>query len=175
MYIGAQSPTHLDSFLLGFSWATKSNDNDVDLFNRIDFGNWVAEKFNYLESTSGWANMIEDQCDDGKEALWLFFELLDEYRGTEHEIIHTLDYSSKYNVPDINFYFRLHRENGLLKTTTKPRPYKIIIRKMSIDGEWYSIVALDQSGKVLDVRNSDTLPTIYKFGQEIYNIDKSDW
>ena len=93
LYIAVHSPTHLDSFLSGFYLATNSTGNDCDLFNFIRFSDWVAKKFNYFESTSGWAHMIEDQCDDKEESLWLFFELLDEFMGIVHKTIHSIEYS----------------------------------------------------------------------------------
>ncbi len=76
MYIGYHSPTHLHSFLSGVQFATDSDkynslfESDQPNFN--EFHDWVAKKFNYYESTSGWAYMIEDQRVD-KEGFVVIF------------------------------------------------------------------------------------------------------
>jgi len=59
MYIGEQKLENLMSFLAGYHFA-------MDFVGAIDisqpafsgFHNWIAAKYGFYESTSGWANMI---------------------------------------------------------------------------------------------------------------------
>ncbi len=175
MYIGHLSPTHLRSFLDGYSFgnsnATKPEHPDFG-----DFHDWVAKKFDYYESTSGWAYMIEDQRKDQKEALWLFFELLDEFRGIKHETIQTLDYTSDYKLNTTWIgYSRQKKVRGSFKAMPKPRPTTLIIHKLSLDEPWFSLNALNEKNEIMDVRHVNEIDRIYGMAYDIYGVHKTKW
>lgn len=176
MYIGYHSPTHLHSFLSGFSLAMEFKSDKKEKTDFNEFHDWVAKKLAYFESTSGWAYMIEDQREDKEEALWLFFELLDEFRGITHESVKSIEYLSHYKL-DISWrgYSRKKKVRGTIKAAPKPRPDKLLIRKVNINEGWYSLVACNKKGEVLDIRNSDTLDNIFKWGKEIYGVKEEEW
>jgi hypothetical protein len=177
MYIGYHSPTHLHSFLSGFSFGTNFKSEEVEKPDFDEFHDWIAQRLDYYESTSGWAYMIEDQREDKEEALWLFFELLDEFRGITHESFKFIEYSPQYIILDTSYmgYSRQKKVRGSLEPIPKPRPDKLVIRKINLDEGWYSLVAFNKKEEVLDVRNSDTLDNIFKWGQDIYGINREDW
>ena len=176
MYIGYHSPTHLHSFLSGFSFGKEFKLDENEQPNFDEFHDWVAKKLNYNESTSGWAYMIEDQTEDKEEALWLFFELLDEFRDITHKSLKSVEYSAHYEL-DISWrgYSRQKKIRGSIETAPKPRPAKLLIRKMDINEGWYSLVALNKHGEVLDIKNSDILDVIFKWGKDIYGVNEKEW
>lgn len=175
MYIGPHSPTHLNSFLCGFSIATNDEVFKTE-YSNFGFHDWVAKKLGYYESTSGWAYMIEDQREDKEEALWLFFELLDEYRGIKHELIHSIDYLLRYKLDTTwRGYSRKRKIRATFEAIPKPRPTKLIIRKMNLDEEYYSLIALNDDGEILDVGNSENLNIIFDWSENVYGIPKSEW
>ncbi len=176
MYIGYHSPTHLHSFLSGVSFASNYNSSDTEQPNFGDFHDWIAKRLNYSESTSGWAYMIEDQRKDKEEALWLFFELLDEFRGIKHESLQSTEYLPQYKL-DTSWrgYSRRKKVRGTIKAIPKPRPTKLLIRKMNLSEIYFSLIALNEKEEVLDVRTSLNLENIYKWGLEIYGVERSKW
>lgn len=175
MYIGYHSPTHVHSFLSGYSIGTIVKSEKIEQPDFNEFHDWIAKRLHYSESTSGWAYMIEDQCEDKEEALWLFFELLDEFRGIKHEIHKSVEYSSEYGVPDTSYYSRKKKVRGAFERIHKPRPDKLIIRKVNLDEGWYSLVAFNKNGDILDVRNEDSLDNIFRRGKDMYGVNKDDW
>lgn len=176
MYIGHHSPTHLHSFLSGFSCASNYKSSNTEQPNFDDFNDWVAKRLNYYASTSGWAYMIEDQREDKEEALWLFFELLDEFRGTMHELLKSTEYLPHYKL-DTSWlgYSRQKKVRGTFEAIPKPRPSKLLIRKMHLGEIYYSLIALNEKNEVMDVRTSLDLENIYKKGRDIYGIEPSKW
>lgn len=44
------------------------------------FHDWVAHRLGFFESTSGWANMIQEKSASDSDAFNQFFVLLDEFR-----------------------------------------------------------------------------------------------
>ncbi|NJL76193.1 MAG: hypothetical protein HC892_15420 [Saprospiraceae bacterium] len=76
MYIGYSSPTHLSSFLSGYFYAKINEEIKEEEPNFHGFHDWVANKFGYRESTSGWAYMIEYQREDKKKPYIYFTNYL---------------------------------------------------------------------------------------------------
>lgn len=175
MYIGHLSPTHLNSFIHGYymgaSLPLKSEYPDFHGFH-----DWVAKKFDYYESTSGWAYMIEDQRKAQDEALWLFFELLDEYRGIKHETIRTINYTAEYKLNTTWIgYSRQKKVRGSFKAMPKPRPTALIIRKLNLAETWFSLIAINEKNEIMDVRNVNELDRIYGMAYDIYGVHKTNW
>jgi hypothetical protein len=177
MYIGYHSPTHLHSFLSGFSYCGNFKPEKAENPDFRDFHDWVAKRLGYYESTSGWAHMIEDQREDKEEALWLFFELLDEFRGITRETFKSLDYTAKFKITDKTYvgYSRHKKIWGGHAPAPKPRPHRLAIRKMEIEAGWYSLVAFNKKGEILEVMNSESLEIIYKWAQNILGVNEADW
>lgn len=182
MYIGCLSPTHLQSFLFGcssslFGYISKK-DRDIKpeepKFYR--FFDWVANKFNYSESTSGWAYMIEDQREDKEEALDLFYELLDEYRGIKHQEIAKIKFNHEDKIDrSWRGYSRLKKVRGTFDEVFKPSPHEIMIRQMNYNGNWFQMVAKNENNDILFTWNSEGLEEVYKRANEIFGIEKEEW
>lgn len=176
MYIGYHSPTHLHSFLCGFSLATNFESSSTEEPCFDDFHDWVAKRLNYPESTSGWAYMIEDQREDKEEALWLFFELLDEFRNIKHESLRSIQYLSSHSLDTSGQgYSRMKKVRGSVEAIPKPRPTKLIIRKMVLDEIYYSLLALNEQDEVLDVITSQKIEDIYERGGSVYGVERHEW
>ena len=176
MYIGHASPTHLRSFLSGYFFAKKDEDLKGDIPNFHGFHDWIANKFEYYESTSGWAYMIEDQREFKEEALDLFYELLDEYRGIKHEQIAEIEFNHEDKIDrSWRGYSRLIKVRGTFDEVVKPSPEEIIIRKMNISGEWFQMVAKNEKDEILFTWNSDELEKVFKRANEVFGIDKDEW
>ena len=86
LYLGSFSVTNLQSFLNGYQTALC----DLDIKENIQdtliplpfwfFHEYVASRFGYCASTSGWCNMILDQtAHDEEKGLQLFYTLFDEF------------------------------------------------------------------------------------------------
>jgi len=176
MYIGHPSPTHLRSFLSGY-FLSKGNGCIKDEESNFDgFHDWVAEKFGYRSSTSGWAYMIEDQREDKEEALILFYELLDEYRGIKHKRIAKVNFNHEDKIDrSWRGYSRLKKVRGTFAEISKPLPKKIIIREMKINDTWFQMVAKNEKEEILFTWNSRELEKVYQRAKEIFGIEKEEW
>ncbi len=77
MYLGERSLSYLYHFITGYSMHRAEAPNLLP----TDFHQWVAYKLHYLESTSGYRNMILNRFPNEDEAFGRFFELLDDHRS----------------------------------------------------------------------------------------------
>lgn len=176
MYIGAASPTHLQSFLSGYYLANRMERNKTEEPNFQDFHDWVAKKLGYAESTSGWANMIEDQRVDKEEALFLFFELLDEFKGIKHKQIASVAFNHKEKTNrSKGGYHRLKKVRGTFDEIPKPLPKVIIIQEIKIENGWFQMVAKNEHKAVLFIWNADKLEEIFKKAEALFGIEKEEW
>ena len=140
------------------------------------FHDWVANKFGYTESTSGWAYMIEDQREDKKEALYLFYELLDEYRGIKHRQIAEVEFKHE-NKTDLTWrgYSRLQKVRGTFKAIPKLLPKYLIIQELKLKEDWFQMVAKNDKNEILFLWSSTELEKVYKRAMEIFGIEKDEW
>ncbi len=176
MYIGHSSPTHLNSFLSGYFFAKKDETIKEEKPDFHGFHDWVAIKFDYYESTSGWAYMIEDQREDEKEALYLFYELLDEYRGIEHQQIANVDFNHEDKTDRTwRGYSRLKKVRGTFKAIPKPLPKTLAIREIELKETWFQMVAKNSKNEILFLWSSTELEKVYKRAKEIFGIKKDEW
>jgi len=176
MYTGYSSPTHLNSFLSGYYFAKRDETAKEENPKFYKFHDWVANKLDYKESTSGWAYMIEDQRDDKKEALYLFYELLDEYREIKHKQIAKIKYShADTTIRTWPGYCRLQKIRGTFKAIAKPLPKYMTIRKLKLQREWYQMVAMNDKDEILFLWSSTELEKVHKRAKEIFGIDKHEW
>ena len=75
MYFGSNSILHFRSFYDGMIEFSESDP-------LRGFNEWVAEHYNWPESTVGWANIILKECGgDEDNALKTFFELYDAFKN----------------------------------------------------------------------------------------------
>ena len=176
MYIGHASPTHLRSFLSGYYLEKRHEIVKEEEPSFAKFNDWIADKFDYYESTSGWAYMIEDQRDDKQEALYLFYELLDEYRGIRHNQIARVKFRHEESTDQSwRGYSRRKKVRGTFEAIPKPLPYEIIIQKMKINNEWFQMVARNKNKEILSIRDSERIENLYKSAERIFGIVKDDW
>ena len=175
MYIGYNSPTHLQSFLHGYTFERQIESTN-ELGELSNFNDWVAKKYNYYESTSGWAHMIEDQREDKTEALHLFFELWDEFRKIEHKFISE---SSDIKEDKIDRtwrgYSRMKKVKGTFDAIHKPTPEKLLIQNIQLDKTWYALVAKDEHLRTLICSNSDTLEETKDIARRLFGTELNSW
>ena len=87
MYLGAKSLSSLYHFVTGYTLARgEMRAPDLHLLPS-DFHEWVAYRLHFLESTSGYLNMILERTPDEPEALQQFFELLDEHKKRQAKTV----------------------------------------------------------------------------------------
>jgi hypothetical protein len=83
LFIGEPSLTALRGFIDGFRYALSSVSNPFEVedppFTK-GFDDWIAARFGFRESTSGWKNMLLSSLDAEAAAFERFFIELDEYR-----------------------------------------------------------------------------------------------
>jgi hypothetical protein len=78
LYIGGDSLVKLAAFLRGYSYALDQH-SSMKTHQFLDrFREWVANRFSVTISQS-WENIIQFQSADEKEAMQMFWRLLDEY------------------------------------------------------------------------------------------------
>ena len=176
MYTGHSSPSHLNSFLSGYFFAKMNEEVKEENPEFHGFHDWVANKFGYNESTSGWAYMIEDQREDKKEALYLFYELLDEYRGIKHRQIAEIEFKHE-NKTDLTWrgYSRLQKVRGTFKAIPKPLPKYLTIQELKLKEDWFQMVAKNDKDEILFLWSSTELEKVYKRAMEIFGIEKDEW
>ena len=81
---GDKSLKRVRSFLVGYeggSCSTSRELTDREKFHQLH--DWVAKRLGYVESTSGWCNMITSRAGSDERGFEMFFELLDEFRRRE--------------------------------------------------------------------------------------------
>lgn len=175
MYFGYHSPTHLHSFLSGYYFADYLIEEDKNGFRKFsDFHDWVAAKLGYYESTSGWAYMIEDQREDKEEALWLFFKLLDEFRGLTPKVLASVYYKQSHTIDRI-YYCRHRKVRATFEPVEKPIPYLLTIEEVLPAREWVAIYAKDESDNILDRKPCDNLNAAIKRATEIFGVNQEEW
>jgi hypothetical protein len=87
LYMGNKSITALKTFLNGATYTSHilGIDDGYNDFSPIPFrffNDYVAQYYNYVESTSGWANMIlSENNGDEKASFDIFFTLLNNFRS----------------------------------------------------------------------------------------------
>lgn len=83
MYIGKKDIEVFRGFVDGYLFSQQHKGDNIeeisDLFTR--FRNWLAQKFNQPQTTSGWHHMILKIAEGNAEtAMDQFFQLFDEFR-----------------------------------------------------------------------------------------------
>jgi hypothetical protein len=176
MYIGRHCTSHLRSFLVGYSFCAYTNKLVIPA-ETPDFGgfhDWVAEKLGYSESTSGWSNMIAGQRSDSETALWLFFQLLDEYRGLQPHKLASVVYQQNLTPnPDL-YHFHNYTRTGKVILSEKARPYILTVEKVLPDQDWIALYA--KKGDVILARwPFDTLEKALQHAQKVFGVDAKKW
>ncbi len=175
MYFGYHSPTHLHSFISGYYFTNHPDESDSTISPPFhSFHDWVAAKLGYYESTSGWAYMIEDQREDKEEALWLFFQLLDEFRGFRPRTLAAIRYDKKDAI-NRRLYTRYRKARGTLEPVEKPCPQYLTIEEVLPKREWVVLLAKDVEGKLLDCRPCDTVGQAIERASEIFGVHAQEW
>jgi hypothetical protein len=176
MYTGYSSPTHLNSFLSGYFFANRDQPVKEEKPSFHEFHDWVADKFGYFESTSGWAFMIEDQREDKHEALYLFYELLDEYRGIKWQQVANVEFNHEDKTDRTwRGYSRLEKVKGTAQAIPKPMPSKLTIQKMELRETWFQMVAKNRNDETLFLWSSTEIEKVYLRANEIFGIEKGEW
>ena len=83
LFLGERSITALYQLAVGIH----GMENDAGFQLPSDFNNWVAYRFHYKESTSGWKNMILGVCENESDAFSRFFALLDEHSTRKATVV----------------------------------------------------------------------------------------
>jgi hypothetical protein len=79
MFLGKHSLSAFMQFMAGYSAAQYELGIERSHLIPVDFHDWVAYRLHFVESTSGYGNMILGRTSNEAEALTRFFELLDEH------------------------------------------------------------------------------------------------
>jgi hypothetical protein len=84
MYIGEHSLPCLCSFLYGCLYLAYQQAIETNEHPEFQgFHDWIAARFGWSESTSGWCNIIIQECGgDQRKAMDRFFDLVEEYQRT---------------------------------------------------------------------------------------------
>ena len=77
MYIGEWNFSAFHGFILGYSYNAKAYDKVMDGFNQF-----VAQYYNWYESTAGWRGIIfKEMNNDHRKSIETFFILYDLFAG----------------------------------------------------------------------------------------------
>ncbi len=87
MYTGSRTLTAVCHFLEGYSFALRIHEIQESKLLPIVFHAWVAYRLHFLDSTSGFKNMILARVPDEGLALDKFFELVDEHKARQPHIV----------------------------------------------------------------------------------------
>lgn len=173
MYIGQASLQNLRAFLAGYEFGISQTSISVpeEIPDFAGFHDWVANKLGYGESTSGWNGMIASQRVDPEEAVYLFFQLLDEYRGLHPralaEAILDLD------VPPTLSYFINPR--GWKNTEyVRPIPTSVVIEEVLPTREWVALT-VRKDDIILGVRGFDNMQKAMEGAEEFLSIPQQEW
>jgi hypothetical protein len=163
MYTGEASVHSLGSFVAGYSfcqWQAGAAIED----EAPDFGgfhDWVANKLGYSESTSGWRNMITNQRFDAEEALWLFYQLLDEYRGLYPRTLASVPPNELENI--------IQPSKGI-----RPAYTSLTIEEVLPAKEWVAIIA-KRHDVILYQRSADTVEQAIEEAVDTFGVAPNSW
>jgi hypothetical protein len=121
MYLGKNSLSAFRSYMDGYYSAHIELGVESPGLLPKDIHDWVAYRLHFLESTSGYANMILKHTPDEAQGLTRFFELLDEHRARQPKLV--------------------------AKIRRHPQDYKVRQQTKGIDGkfsDWYEIPTAEE-------------------------------
>ena len=174
MYFGVHSPTHLYSFLSGYFFLANSDPEELrkkileETPNFRKFDGFVSRELGYRIHRGDWARLIEEQREDKEEALWLFFQLLDKFRGFSPNVIDEIEYKS-------NFHSQYKEIRNSFESDEKPIPKKLSIEEVLPSKNYLILYAYDHEDRILDRTACDNLVQIKKRAKEIYGVDEQTW
>jgi hypothetical protein len=145
-----------------FALSEKKSEEDLSEPSFCGFHDWVAKKYGYHESTSGWCHMIEDQRKCPEEALWLFFQLLDEYRN-----LHPKVFCKVTNLNGFEINNSIGRKNR--------RPTILQIEEVLPTKEWVSLVAYNAVNEILDIYSEDNIDLAKRRAHEVFKVKIASW
>ncbi|MDE7423192.1 MAG: hypothetical protein K2N51_05810 [Lachnospiraceae bacterium] len=92
MFVGEFSLDKIECFLRGYKRALLDHDLDKEFcIIPEEFDDFVLRKYGLYPSSMGWCMAILQNIPDGKEAIEVFFDLLDEFLETNgFEKIHKI-------------------------------------------------------------------------------------
>jgi len=163
MYTGEASVHSLGSFVAGYSFCQRQAGIAVE-DEKPDFGgfhDWVAKKLGYGESTSGWRNMITNQRLDAEEALWLFYQLLDEYRGLYPRTLASVAQEDLENSSQPS--------KGI-----RPAYTSLTIEEVLPAKGWVAIIA-KRHNVILYQRSADAIEKAIQEAEDIFGIAPDAW
>jgi hypothetical protein len=88
LLVGRRSIETLHAFLSGYAYARKEREGTDDYRFLSEFGDWVQRRYR-VDSTQGWAKIVQFFSNEEAEELPLFWKLYDEYRkGSRRQASH---------------------------------------------------------------------------------------
>ena len=169
MYLECESPTHLQSFIHGYTF-------ERDLGNTCELNELFLFKFNYYDPPFGWAHMIEQQREDKQDAFHLFYELWDEFRKIEHKTVaESFDIEEDKIDRNQYEYARVNSLRGSTKILNKPIPTRILVKRIEFDLNWYALIAKEDQNRTLYCRNTDDLEESKDIALRIFGGSLNSW
>ena len=183
MYLGELSISKLETFLNGYRMALNDLEEKAYAIFPLPlrfFHDYVAFRYHYSGSSSGWKNMILDQVDhDEGKGLDLFFELLDEFKQIAVDAYYTADLRPNH----ITYHHTNERlfgyKFGGISEPIYKNPVKIYYAKLSNTIGYIGLIQTDIAYLILHpYRVEEQLQRHFQtyFGEEInwHEIDHID-
>lgn len=167
MYLGENSVSLLRAFLGGYMAAAFECEASFVEENPPfrEFHNWVAMKFGYFESTSGWANMLlAVENGDEAKALERFFVYLDDFKKREAKVI-------LWAVSEPGKSWRYQ----IIDDVRVDIPYPALIQIVKYEeGDAVFVRYLDKDGELIDREEySQTLDNAFFWTDSL--VERNDW
>jgi GNAT superfamily N-acetyltransferase len=173
MYTGRASCSHLNAFLHG---VRLSSSDPVGFHSEApnepdfrDFWDWVARRLGFYDSVSGWVYMIEQQRKDPEEALLLFYQLLDEFRGLRPRTLAQVTYDPKWaaSAPYHHFY----KYRGKLR---KSPPAMLTIEEV-LPARSYVQLCARRGDAILAAWEADTVAQAQERARDVFGVPLANW
>ncbi|RTQ48918.1 GNAT family N-acetyltransferase [Hymenobacter gummosus] len=173
MYTGRASCSHLNACIHG---VRLSRPGPVDIYsaapNEPDFNtfwDWTAWRLGFGDSVSGWVYMIEEQRKDPEEALLLFYQLLDEFRGLRPRTLAQVAYDPAWAASAPYYHFYRHRNKR-----RKPLPTTLTIEEVLPTRSYVQFYA--RRGEViLAAWSGDTVDQAQERAQQVLGVPLDSW
>ncbi len=161
MFLGTISVSKLRSFLDGYKMALY----DFKLSERTAllplpfwfFHEYVAERFGYYESTSGWCNMILDQvARDEEKGFHLFYTLFEEFKQTTISRCFVADLNEsniKFHLSDKSVPYCLSGENFDIREPLYKNPVRVYYAELSNLPYFKGYVGITQTHEQFDLES----------------------
>jgi len=175
MYIWHNSVTHLRVFVDGYFFCQSPTGSNLsteqpDFFG--GFNHWVADELGFDGTSSGWAGMIATRSIVPEHGLWLFYQLLDKYRGFHPRTLMEVE----FKIPVLSTVRNGSLGSGSWSESHSNRIQfaKITIEEVLPAQDWVQLI-VRVGNNIIELDSADNVVLAIEKAHEKFGVTTQDW